>query len=61
MRFLGLSFKNIASFYQRRKDKVANVFESVNHKQLVLGNVAKVWIQHTNSLSFNINISFALI
>ncbi len=45
MRFLGLSFKNIASFYQRRKDKVANVFESVNHKQLVLGNVAKVWTQ----------------
>lgn len=26
MRFLGLSFKNIASLYKRRKDKLAKVF-----------------------------------
>lgn len=45
-------------FTKEEKIRWPKFLESVNHKQLVLGNIAKVWIQHTNSKSFKINISF---
>lgn len=60
MRFLGYPLKILLHFTKEEKIRWPKFLESVNHKQLVLGNIAKVWIQHTNTQSFNINISFAL-
>lgn len=58
--FSGYPLKMLLHFTKEEKIRWPKFLESVNHKQLVLGNIAKVWIQHTNSSSYNINISFAL-
>lgn len=58
MRFLWLSFKNIASLYKRRKDKVAKVFGECESQTVgVRGHSKGVNSAHKH---FNINISFAL-